>query len=438
MKTVLHPYVKVLSRSKVAVDLINGHVHELNSTEQVAVGRLAEGSRSLSSQDFPLMEKGVIVLEEISEEIKGRIKERIIEYLSATGALCVMPTEKCNFRCTYCYETFEKGKMSEATADAICRFLESEVPRFKNYNLGWFGGEPLLHPQIIRKIASVYRRAQLEHGVDGILSITTNGFLMKPAVLELLEQARVDLFYVTLDGPPEIHNLQRPLRNGGSTYDVICSNVETALKTTSSRIVLRINVDTEKKDNTERLLRWIDSEIYPRFKGFSERIDYRIVSVWEANTTAVDGICIKDIERFKIWAAVKGKIATKMHRSLFELVLRDVTRIGGLSCYAGKPNHYIVGSDGRLYRCSVAFDLPENQLGWIRQDGTFDIDEEKDKLWTTASSLNDPQCSQCAFNISCQGLHCPLIRLQSGKTPCPTEKIFFDEIAANHARHDIL
>ena len=41
---------------------------------------------------------------QIAEAISPRIQELIL-----------LPTEKCNFRCTYCYEDFELGKMSEET-----------------------------------------------------------------------------------------------------------------------------------------------------------------------------------------------------------------------------------------------------------------------------------------------------------------------------------
>jgi hypothetical protein len=33
--------------------------------------------------------------------------------------LILLPTEKCNFRCTYCYEDFELGRMKESTILAL-------------------------------------------------------------------------------------------------------------------------------------------------------------------------------------------------------------------------------------------------------------------------------------------------------------------------------
>ena len=45
--------------------------------------------------------------------------------------LVILPTEECNFRCSYCYESFKEGKMDEDIQDRIVRYVENNV---QNYN----------------------------------------------------------------------------------------------------------------------------------------------------------------------------------------------------------------------------------------------------------------------------------------------------------------
>jgi len=47
---------------------------------------------------------------------------------SRAQELILLPTEKCNFRCTYCYEDFELGRMSDELPGSIEKFVERRVP----------------------------------------------------------------------------------------------------------------------------------------------------------------------------------------------------------------------------------------------------------------------------------------------------------------------
>ncbi|MEU0375645.1 hypothetical protein ABZ070_37330 [Streptomyces sp. NPDC006283] len=50
--------------------------------------------------------------------------------------LIILPTEQCNFRCTYCYEQFEIGRMPDGIADAVCAFMDRRLPELDRFEIG--------------------------------------------------------------------------------------------------------------------------------------------------------------------------------------------------------------------------------------------------------------------------------------------------------------
>ncbi|WP_369345667.1 SPASM domain-containing protein [Caldalkalibacillus mannanilyticus] len=102
--------------------------------------------------------------------------------------------------------------------------------------------------------------------------------------------------------------------------------------------------------------------------------------------------------------------------------IADTLMPSGAVCYAAKPNSFIVGADGQLYKCSVAFEEEMNQVGKLQHDGTMELDLDKMALWTIGGEEQDVGCQNCYFRPACQGNHCPLYRMRTKKRPCPHEK----------------
>ena len=66
--------------------------------------------------------------------------------------LILMPTEACNFRCTYCYEDFRYKRMDQEVIHGVKRYLSRRVAELDALTLSWFGGEPLLARDIVEDI----------------------------------------------------------------------------------------------------------------------------------------------------------------------------------------------------------------------------------------------------------------------------------------------
>src|SRR5262245_23043526 len=66
--------------------------------------------------------------------------------------LTILPTEQCNFRCTYCYEDFELGMMPRWAVDGLKRLMTVRAPELRVLDLRWFGGEPLMAFPIVAEL----------------------------------------------------------------------------------------------------------------------------------------------------------------------------------------------------------------------------------------------------------------------------------------------
>ena len=99
----------------------------------------------------------------------------------------------------------------------------------------------------------------------------------------------------------------------------------------------------------------------------------------------------------------------------------------GSVCYAANPHSFVIGSDGTIYKCTVAFEDERNHVGQITEDGRMLLDRAKFLLWTGVGPEKHESCKGCFFRPACQSNACPLERIRSGSPPCPSTKATIDE-----------
>lgn len=69
--------------------------------------------------------------------------------------LVICPTMSCNFRCPYCFEDRVSGTMSQQVQDDIVALAGRlfDMSGARAIQVNWFGGEPLLAPDIIESLS---------------------------------------------------------------------------------------------------------------------------------------------------------------------------------------------------------------------------------------------------------------------------------------------
>ena len=73
----------------------------------------------------------------------------------STLTITVELTEACNFRCSYCYQAHKKQHISGNVEQGIINLIQERCgDELKVVQLNWFGGEPLLRLDDIKRISS--------------------------------------------------------------------------------------------------------------------------------------------------------------------------------------------------------------------------------------------------------------------------------------------
>lgn len=323
--------------------------------------------------------------------------------------LTIMPTEQCNFRCVYCYETFEKGKMRLEIAQAIIDYISKEIVNYKGIIISWFGGEPLLALDIVEYISQNVIEICKRNKKSYMANMTTNGYLLTLETMERLYKCRVYEYQITIDGGKSTHDKQRVLSNSKGTFDVILNNL-IKIKTEFRKKFLKITLRTNLTNSilSESMKDYLD--LAKRYFIEDKMFDFRFRVAWESPIKDdAKGIYISSVSEAY---AYLYKLLEDVPEMSFASEYKELI-VGGGVCYAAKDHHYVIGSDGMIYKCTVNFHDEMNCIGKISDDGEFVFYPEKLALWRPSEKI-DSGCRKCVSKLSCLGVGCPY-NVKTGK-----------------------
>lgn len=176
--------------------------------------------------------------------------------------LIVMPTEQCNFRCTYCYEDFSVGRMQPETVASLKEFMARRINGLHALNIEWFGGEPLAARDIVLDLSEYAYRLCQENNVLLTGAATTNGYLLTKDLAENLARFDFVSYQITLDGDQEQHNRTRVLASGAPTFARIWDNLIALRESTIPvRVMLRLHLTPENYESMRRLVLRLREEL---------------------------------------------------------------------------------------------------------------------------------------------------------------------------------
>jgi len=368
-----------------------------------------------------LVDRGFLIKADVDEYRLFRLAFARAQYGNARLQLFLLASEDCNFRCKYCYETFSRGTMEPWVREAVKKYLTKSVPSLKQFSLEWFGGEPLYGMEAIADIAPFAADLAQRHSVPYLSKVTTNAYLLTSETIERLFSWQVLNYQITLDGPPEHHDRNRPARDGSPTFDIILNNLQCMQRRSEDfHVMLRVNYDRNNSADLEKLLDILKRDLHgdSRF-----RLAFRGISRWGGPGDGQLSVCTPDEStevqrRMELEAKKRGLYLTD--------TVYSAGGLGAQVCYAARPSSFIIGATGKVMKCTIELDTNDrNVVGQIDEAGDLNLDDHKMALWTEPAFEDDSNCKKCSFLPSCQGLSCPLLRFQTGESPCIDERKHF-------------
>ncbi len=150
-------------------------------------------------------------------------------YKSKLNAMTLQVTQNCNLRCEYCVysgkyttRTHSNKRMSYELARKGIDFLLSHSTDSKELSLGFYGGEPLLEFELIKKCINYIEQQAPERKIRYL--ITTNATLLNATIAEYMVQHNFDVT-ISFDGPREVHDKYRRFASEDrGTYDIVMEN----------------------------------------------------------------------------------------------------------------------------------------------------------------------------------------------------------------------
>lgn len=342
-------------------------------------------------------------------------KDKYLEYYltNKVRKITLQLTQKCNFRCTYCVysendnelqRSHSTGTMSWDIAKRSIDFLFDHSSACEEVNIGFYGGEPLLEFELLKKCVE-YAEERGE-GKNVTFTITTNGTLFKPDIIEYFIEHEISTM-ISLDGPKEVHDKYRRFAaNGCGTFDVIEKKLE-EIKMNYPEFFkgLMINVVVNPNEEYGCINNFfINYEHFKELNVRSSLVDdtYSV----EKNVFSKDYVSNRNYELFKMYLshfkiidqAFVSPIALQEISSIrdFEKNLGSSVEIPDKTAHSGPciPGilRLFINVDGIFYPCERVSEISEPmKIGTI--DKGFDIDKIRALL--NVGKLSADECKNC-------------------------------------------
>ncbi|MGV8050028.1 MAG: radical SAM protein [Anaerolineaceae bacterium] len=325
--------------------------------------------------------------------------------------LILAPSFACNLSCPYCFEKIHwKTKTEPQYFEILARYAERYFKYYNHVEISLFGGEPLIFADEFIKFLSLTSFLAKRFKFTVGSSITTNGTLLAPEILEGLLQNKCEQLQITLDGNQESHNRTRTFKNGLPSFNILIEIINKVLGPKilddSLRFILRINLYNNTAEEISDTLKCVD----PQIRG---KIEVLLRPVYSTEGYSCNNLNnVGDLKAFYVEAKKLGFMIMQ-------------TKHPFRSCEScGDENTQIIAPDMGVWKCINAMSVTEAKIGSISSDGVFLLDAKAVVAWYKASDcFSDVKCRNCSLLPDCFG-GCILTNLKAKSRKCtPFESV---------------
>ena len=422
--------------------LYNTRTGGLYIVEQV-LGNLLEDSRQVGflktdsvncfSNDIQSLYEGRFLVDMELDEKKEfhnsykQQRKRANKYLDKTSInLTIGNTIICNMGCPYCFEVEKPNKTlkDDKNIKAIVGFLDeminkAPVGQWTRFNLTWYGGEPLINKKVIEKLTPKILEICERYDIEYHSNIITNGLLLDKDTWGFLKKYKVLTAQVTVDGPKEIHEKNRPLKGKGPNYERILGNLSKIPEGMS--LNLRMNVDKKVAAGFDRL--FSDLRLYGIWPQKSDQVS--ISPAWlrtyeEAGETDIEDrynyseyfdvtqeLRKLQIDLYNQWAIKNGLKKAKLKFIMPSQEKECPTWVS--------PYGIVIDPEGNVHKCWET--IHDDKLSIHHVSEGYDVNRFQKYMNYDRFDVHE-ECYNCPYIPVCDQLSCSVQTENNTKPPC--------------------
>ncbi len=225
----------------IVLDACSGSVHVVDDIAYELIGIFEEKSREEAISELSarfsvpenevgecwdqiaqLRDEGRLFTPDTFEPMAGELKSRTS---GVVKALCLHVAHTCNLNCSYCFASQgkyhgDRALMSFEVGRQALDFLVAHSGSRRNLEVDFFGGEPLMNFDVVKRLTAYARSIEKEAGKNFRFTLTTNGMLIDDDVIDFANREMSNVV-LSLDGRKEIHDRFRVDYAGQGSFDRI-------------------------------------------------------------------------------------------------------------------------------------------------------------------------------------------------------------------------
>ena len=346
----------------------------------------------------------------LCEHVHGIIQKTVDEY----GLPDEKPTEesltfkpscvvlnvagKCNLVCPYCFARGSNGFAFKSMSVEECvrsvEFMLKNNPDSSSYIVTFFGGEPLLEFDTMRKVVIAVKQLFGDKKIR--FSATTNGTIMTEAMAEFLKQHDITLL-ISLDGSQSITNALRPHISGRDTYDDIMRSVK-ILRNCDVRFSYRATI-AAGVTNLVNTVKFFEEQGVPYHFAFcfDSQHSTNVHSNWDVDALNDLGAQLDAMFDF-YFGLMERKAYIWGHWFLDYLHGVAARKLNRITCGSG-ISMFSTTDGGSIFGCMNFASNPETAIGSIEGG----VDEVLRQRFGARPTCRAVRCSICTARYYCGG-----------------------------------
>ena len=390
------------------VDVESGSIYEIDELTEKLINRkispdsYPEGEfLCYSEQDIADAQREIDELTRQGLLFSPEGEHKPAVYSGIIKSMCLNVSHLCNLRCEYCFAdggTYN-GAAENMSFDVALKAIDMIVSKSANrHNLevDFFGGEPLLNFDVVKKTVEYARSIEKAHNKNFRFTITTNAMLLNDEIIDFFNKEMYNVV-VSIDGRRSVHDCVRKTASGKGSFDTAIKNALRFKQLRKGQYYIRGTYTALNKDFSKDVLFLNDL-------GF-DQLSIEPVVLPENHRLAIKK---EDIEQLKAEydklaeAYVERRKGEKWF-NFFHFMLDiyngpcESKRLVG--CGAG--NDYVaVAPNGNIYPCHQ-FDGEKDYVIGNVLDGTFNT--KIPKFFAENNLLKKDKCRNCWAKYYCSG-----------------------------------